>query len=144
MPSVSYTELSAHAHESSAWLLIHGNVYDLTSFLDDHPGGKSILLSHAGRDATEGFAEIHSKDVLNLLEASCTVGPIDTTSAAVAATAVADIAETAPAVTTAASNTVTTVAAVAEASQSPPMSQMLNVFDFEAVAKSNMTPQGWA
>ena len=40
---------------------IHGNLYDLTSFLDNHPGGKEILLISKGKyDATNMFESYHS------------------------------------------------------------------------------------
>jgi cytochrome b involved in lipid metabolism len=48
-------EVVSHASESSAWVIIDNGVYDLTSFLDDHPGGKKILLRNAGKDASEPF-----------------------------------------------------------------------------------------
>lgn len=36
-------------------LVISGVVYDVGSFMDDHPGGKALLLSACGRDATADF-----------------------------------------------------------------------------------------
>jgi cytochrome b involved in lipid metabolism len=40
-------------------VVIHGKVYDLTSFLPEHPGGKKVILNYAGKDATPGFEPIH-------------------------------------------------------------------------------------
>lgn len=39
-------------------------VYDVTSFLPDHPGGKKAILTFAGRDATEEFDMLHDRKVL--------------------------------------------------------------------------------
>ncbi|VDB91648.1 unnamed protein product [Peniophora sp. CBMAI 1063] len=44
------------------WFVVHGQIYDGTTFLDAHPGGRdSITLVH-GQDATEDFMAIHSMD----------------------------------------------------------------------------------
>ncbi|XP_060813756.1 cytochrome b5-like [Bombus pascuorum] len=49
-------------------LIIHDNVYDLTSFLNEHPGGEEVLLEHGGKDASEDFDDVgHSTDALNLM-----------------------------------------------------------------------------
>jgi hypothetical protein len=38
-------------------------VYDVTSYLDDHPGGAEVMLDLAGKDADEFFEDIgHSND----------------------------------------------------------------------------------
>eukprot|EP00276_Gloeochaete_wittrockiana_P019051 CAMPEP_0184356640 /NCGR_PEP_ID=MMETSP1089-20130417/103960_1 /TAXON_ID=38269 ORGANISM="Gloeochaete wittrockiana, Strain SAG46.84" /NCGR_SAMPLE_ID=MMETSP1089 /ASSEMBLY_ACC=CAM_ASM_000445 /LENGTH=41 /DNA_ID= /DNA_START= /DNA_END= /DNA_ORIENTATION= len=39
--SKKYTlaEISKHTSDNDCWILIHGKVYDVTDFLDDHPGG---------------------------------------------------------------------------------------------------------
>lgn len=38
-------------------------VYDVTKYLDDHPGGAEVMLDVAGQDADEFFEDIgHSKD----------------------------------------------------------------------------------
>eukprot|EP00887_Chlorella_sp_A99_P002023 scaffold18.g2023.t1 len=43
-------------------------VYDVTQFLDEHPGGYDIVVSNAGKDATEDFDEIgHSKTANEML-----------------------------------------------------------------------------
>ena len=41
-------DLKAHASEAACWVLIHGKVYDVTPFLDEHPGGFDIILSSTG------------------------------------------------------------------------------------------------
>ncbi|NWS58466.1 CYB5B protein, partial [Chunga burmeisteri] len=52
-----------------AWLVIHGRVYDVTRFLEEHPGGEEVLLEQAGRDATESFEDVgHSTDAREMLK----------------------------------------------------------------------------
>ena len=45
-------EIAAHNTASSIWLCINGGVYDVTPYLNDHPGGSEIMLHHAGKVAT--------------------------------------------------------------------------------------------
>lgn len=54
-PGISTAELAQHNQLEDAWISIAGEVYDVTPFLDDHPGGRLLLLAFAGRDATEPF-----------------------------------------------------------------------------------------
>uniref|UniRef100_A0A8C2IYY2 Cytochrome b5 n=1 Tax=Cyprinus carpio TaxID=7962 RepID=A0A8C2IYY2_CYPCA len=47
----------------STWIIIHNKVYDVTKFLEEHPGGEEVLLEQAGGDATESFEDVgHSTD----------------------------------------------------------------------------------
>ena len=36
-------QVAQHASAASLWIIIHGNVYDMTPFLSEHPGGKRVL-----------------------------------------------------------------------------------------------------
>jgi cytochrome b involved in lipid metabolism len=36
-------------------------VYDVTSYLDDHPGGSDSIIQNAGVDCTDEFMAVHSK-----------------------------------------------------------------------------------
>mmetsp|Transcript_11226 Transcript_11226/g.33699 ORF Transcript_11226/g.33699 Transcript_11226/m.33699 type:complete len:142 (-) Transcript_11226:539-964(-) len=63
------SDLKAHTTEKSCFLLVHGKVYDVTDFLDEHPGGYDIILNTTGRDATEDFEEIgHSNAAREMLD----------------------------------------------------------------------------
>jgi len=63
-------EVSTHRDKKSGtWVIIHDNVYDLTKFLDEHPGGEEVLLEQAGKDATEHFEDVgHSTDARDLMK----------------------------------------------------------------------------
>ncbi|KAJ2245775.1 hypothetical protein GGI13_005706 [Coemansia sp. RSA 455] len=62
-------EIQQHAKREDIWIVVHGKVYDVTKFLDEHPGGEEVILEHAGIDATEAFEDIgHSDDARELLK----------------------------------------------------------------------------
>ncbi|CAG9955428.1 unnamed protein product, partial [Clonostachys rosea f. rosea IK726] len=45
-------EVRSHTTDESLYCIIDSTVYDLTEFVDAHPGGESVLRQVAGRDAT--------------------------------------------------------------------------------------------
>ncbi|KAF4677399.1 hypothetical protein FOZ63_025921 [Perkinsus olseni] len=66
MSQKSYTaaEVAAHNAEGDCWVIIGDEVYDVTEFLPDHPGGKKAILLFAGKDATEEFDMLHERRVI--------------------------------------------------------------------------------
>jgi cytochrome b involved in lipid metabolism len=43
-------------------------VYDVTKFIDEHPGGDDVILAEAGKDATQAFEDVgHSDEARDLL-----------------------------------------------------------------------------
>uniref|UniRef100_A0A671EI75 Cytochrome b5 n=1 Tax=Rhinolophus ferrumequinum TaxID=59479 RepID=A0A671EI75_RHIFE len=69
---VTYYRLEEVAKRNSLkeiWLVIHGRVYDITRFLNEHPGGEEVLLEQAGADASESFEDVgHSLDAREMLK----------------------------------------------------------------------------
>ena len=45
-------------------MILYGDVYDVTEFLPEHPGGSKIILSLAGKDATEEYDPVHPPGTL--------------------------------------------------------------------------------
>ncbi|XP_008810951.1 cytochrome b5 [Phoenix dactylifera] len=85
MPTItklySMEEASQHNTQDDCWVVIDGKVYDVTNYLDEHPGGDDVLLSAAGRDSTEEFEEAgHSKSARELMQDYC-IGELDPTPA---------------------------------------------------------------
>uniref|UniRef100_A0A8D2AYA3 Cytochrome b5 heme-binding domain-containing protein n=1 Tax=Sciurus vulgaris TaxID=55149 RepID=A0A8D2AYA3_SCIVU len=70
--SVTYHGLEEVMKRNSSkelWLVIHGRVYDITRFLNEHPGGEEVLLEQAGTDASESFEDVgHSSDAREMLK----------------------------------------------------------------------------
>ncbi|WVQ83566.1 hypothetical protein IAT38_005707 [Cryptococcus sp. DSM 104549] len=60
--------LAEHNDRESLWMLLHDKVYDITAFMDEHPGGDEVLIEEAGRDATEAFEDVgHSDEAREML-----------------------------------------------------------------------------
>jgi cytochrome b involved in lipid metabolism len=49
-------DVATHAKETDCWLVVEKKVYDVTSFIPNHPGGKAILKG-CGVDATVLFEQ---------------------------------------------------------------------------------------
>ncbi|KAF2164012.1 hypothetical protein M409DRAFT_25783 [Zasmidium cellare ATCC 36951] len=55
-------EIEKHSTENDCWLVVDQKVYDCTSVLSWHPGGKAAILGHAGKvhqETSDEFASIH-------------------------------------------------------------------------------------
>ncbi|MEM0476234.1 MAG: cytochrome b5-like heme/steroid binding domain-containing protein [Candidatus Aenigmatarchaeota archaeon] len=52
-------EISKHNSQENCWTVIRGKVYDLTQWIDKHPGGADKILSICGKDGTQAFVQKH-------------------------------------------------------------------------------------
>jgi len=53
-------EVKKHNSADDCWSIIDGNVYDLTNWVDSHPGGKERITAICGEDGTSSFLGKHS------------------------------------------------------------------------------------
>lgn len=60
--SKTYTlaEVAQHKDATSCWTTINGGVYDLTQWINQHPGGPEAILSICGIDGSSAFNEQHA------------------------------------------------------------------------------------
>ncbi|RWR77192.1 cytochrome b5-like protein isoform X1 [Cinnamomum micranthum f. kanehirae] len=84
MPTITklYTmkEAAQHNTHSDCWVVIDGKVYDVTDYLDKHPGGDDIILAYTGIDATDEFEDTgHSKSAREMMKDYC-IGELDPSS----------------------------------------------------------------
>lgn len=65
-------EASQHNSKEDCWVVIDGKVYDVSSYLDEHPGGDDVVLAATGKDATDDFEDAgHSESAKELMETFC-------------------------------------------------------------------------
>jgi len=56
---ISLTQIAQHGSRSSCWSAINGGVYDLTSWIPNHPGGEQAIMSLCGIDGSNGYNGQH-------------------------------------------------------------------------------------
>ncbi|CAE7785853.1 CYB2 [Symbiodinium sp. CCMP2456] len=61
---ISLEEIEKHNTKDDAWMVLFGEVLDVTKFLPIHPGGEDAIDMYLGRDATEAWVEIHTPETL--------------------------------------------------------------------------------
>ena len=49
-------QVSEHATSNDCWVIIDNEVFDVTSYLNEHPGGANRIAPFCGKDATKAFA----------------------------------------------------------------------------------------
>ncbi|CCF54891.1 hypothetical protein NDA11_003540 [Ustilago hordei] len=128
---LKFSEVQQHNSKDSCWVVVHGKAYDLTEFLPDHPGGAGIILKYAGKDATEEYDPIHPPGTLeeNLAKEKC-LGPVDPSTITKEIKNESDPAKQ--------------LAKQKDHGAIPPLSQCLNLYDFEVIAKRVLKPTAWA
>lgn len=115
MATIEGAELAKHNSRQSCWLVIHGEIWDATDFLDQHPGGANLILKLAGKDASEEYDLFHNPELVrDTLGARARKGTIDLS--------------TMPKMDK-------KPEPKSEAKKSPPLSSMISVNDFENVAE---------
>ncbi|TKY61224.1 Cytochrome b5 isoform E [Spatholobus suberectus] len=76
--TLTFEEVAKHNHKKDCWIIVHGKVYDITPFLDDHPGGDEVLLTATEKDATVDFEDVgHSDSAIEMME-KYFIGKVDT------------------------------------------------------------------
>jgi len=72
----SPAEVAKHSAPNDCYLIINNNVYDVSFYVDSHPGGANIITSRCGMEVTGIFARIHSNRAWDLL-AKYKIGNVD-------------------------------------------------------------------
>lgn len=74
LPSFTRAEVEAHNSDKDCYVTLGDNVYDITDFLDSHPGGPELILEYAGKDVAQILKDeashTHSESAYEIMEES--------------------------------------------------------------------------
>lgn len=149
---VTTEELQRHNTLDDVWLVVEGNVYDMTDFAPSHPGGSesrlfchvpflsrdaddesclSVIYQHGGSDATVAYSEIHAPNLIrHSLDASKHVGFVDAATVKQLTQSNRDrAADMKP------------TSGIRPPTTKPALSEIINLFDFAQVAQQFLTPK---
>jgi cytochrome b involved in lipid metabolism len=70
--TLSTSVVAKHAVESNCWITVSSKVYDVTSYISMHPGGKATIITQCGKESTtafttKGYGSKHSPAAWTLL-----------------------------------------------------------------------------
>jgi uncharacterized membrane protein len=57
--TITLADVATHNSPTDCWSAIDGKVYDLTKWIDKHPGGSVVIKSLCGKDGSAGFNAQH-------------------------------------------------------------------------------------
>jgi len=69
-------EVGKHNTEEDCWVVVNGQVLDVTAFMEDHPGGAMAIFTFAGKDASEEFNMLHERNVVEKYAPECVIGTV--------------------------------------------------------------------
>ncbi|KAI3783854.1 hypothetical protein L1987_42942 [Smallanthus sonchifolius] len=75
--TIVFDDVAKHNKADDCWLIISGKVYDVTPFIDDHPGGGEVWLRATGKDATIDFGDVGHSDIAKGKMKKYCIGEID-------------------------------------------------------------------
>ncbi|MFA6428715.1 MAG: cytochrome b5-like heme/steroid binding domain-containing protein [Candidatus Buchananbacteria bacterium] len=55
----TFEQVRVASSSSKCWTIIQGKVYDLTGFINQHPGGSEMIVKLCGQDGTTAFMAKH-------------------------------------------------------------------------------------
>ncbi|PYI34762.1 hypothetical protein BP00DRAFT_363932, partial [Aspergillus indologenus CBS 114.80] len=136
MTFLTREDIEKHSSRQSCWVAIHGSVYDVTDFIDEHPGGPQVILRCAGKDATADFDSVHDESLLTeTLAPSCLKGRIQPGTLSAPTSSSSSPSTSAP-------NPLPKI--LATTPPAPPLPTLINLHDFEKVAHQHLPPHAWA
>jgi cytochrome b involved in lipid metabolism len=78
LPLYSRVEVARHQRTADLWLIIGERVYDVSRYVDKHPGGRALLQAHAGQDVTQVFRSltVHQAPTIERILSGLVIGRV--------------------------------------------------------------------
>lgn len=135
--TISFRDLKPHDNSNDCWIAVHSKIYDVTDFLEAHPGGSGIILKYAGNDATRAYDEIHAPGILEeSLSPDNFRGLLDQ---AEVITLPEDQKEDIKTIKRTRGQSTST-----KTYEKPELFKLISTYDFEEVAQKTLTAKAWA
>lgn len=78
--TLSISEIKTHNSKSDCWSIVNGNVYNLSSYVQKHPGGAAVIANICGKDGTNAFSNQHNtQSKPNNVLSGFLLGPLNAT-----------------------------------------------------------------
>jgi predicted heme/steroid binding protein len=74
LPVYTWAEIRRGGVGGRTWIVLDGDVYDVSGWLEQHPGGAERLREWAGRDATKAFAAARHDALTRVLRLNYRIG----------------------------------------------------------------------
>ncbi|KAF4501904.1 L-lactate dehydrogenase (cytochrome) [Fusarium agapanthi] len=138
---VSLDDLKQHNTANDCWIAVHSKVWDITHFINEHPGGPEVLLNLAGSDATELYNDVHAPDIIEDLPSDKLVGLLEESAISRPTPRNTETdpvpTPTSPTETNRGPSTPTTKTV-------PPIDAILSAPDYEKAAQDSLSAKTWA
>ncbi|BCR85143.1 FMN-dependent alpha-hydroxy acid dehydrogenase [Aspergillus chevalieri] len=126
---LSVEQIAGHNTPEDCWIVVDKQIWDVTDFLEEHPGGPTIILKYAGRDATKAYSEVHAPSVIKSnLPPEKYIGLLDES------TITNDWIKEPPSANR----------QLLLEHEKPPLHTLINSHDFQVVASKTASPKAWA
>ncbi|KAF5586147.1 L-lactate dehydrogenase (cytochrome) [Fusarium subglutinans] len=138
---VSLDDLRQHNTANDCWIAVHSKVWDITHFINEHPGGPEVLLSLAGTDATELYNDVHAPDIIEDLPRDKLVGLLEESAISRSTPKTTEIDPVPPPTSPTQTNQ---APSTATAKRIPPIDAILSAPDYEKAAQDSLSAKTWA
>ncbi|KAL5601592.1 hypothetical protein FOBRF1_009125 [Fusarium oxysporum] len=138
---VSLDDLKQHNTANDCWIAVHSKVWDITHFINEHPGGPEVLLNLAGSDATELYNDVHAPDIIEDLPSDKLIGLLEESAISRPTPKTTEIDPVPPPTSPTQTNN---VLSTPKTKTIPPLDAILSAPDFEKAAQDSLSAKTWA